>query len=455
MFCAFIHKYPRKKLFESFNHDLYGLKNQSKKIKSTKNKNLGVYMDHHILAILGMAGKDKNNNLTTSVYNKDSALDLPQLKNGEFHNSTHCLIESFGESATYTFIGTDKSIKYQNDIFDTLPHCKAIFEKYPPQNLQDSNEIEDIFNKVLEVMKNTERQYIVLDITHGFRHQPIIASFASTLAQINTEKSITLLFAKTQGKDSQGRDSFQYISLERYSQISLIALSLQTFVQTLSVPYISSLDKKEYHFIDTLTRFSNALHANAFAQIFGLLNETKNELNKVKNSIKFKGLENILDEVQKILVKFEMIQQSTKKHKQYYEISSLMNDKEYYLVAITYIREAILLYVLDSISEFVKKNVYDSYKKSNAVNDLLNGKSPDPYIFDDIEILKKKLNGQGFLGLKKMFEDIAKVRNDLVHINPKPKEIKQEIIIPLERTLNDFKNKCIINDCLKNISWNH
>lgn len=302
-------------------------------------------MEYHIIAILGTSGKDSK-----SIYSKDDSLDSLPLKNGEFHNSTHCLMESFGESATYTFIGTSESITYQNEIFDTLPQCKAIFEKFSPQILRDSSEIEAIFHQIIESIKNTKSQNIILDITHGFRSQPIIASFASVLAQISTKKSITLLFAKTQGKDSQERDLFQYTSLERYSQISLIALCLQTFTQTLRVPKVDSLDKNKYPFIDTLTRFSNALHANAFAQIFGLLNEAKNELQKIKKGTRFKGLENILEDVNNVLSKFTKIQQIKEKHKQYYEISLLMNEKGYYLIAITYIREAILLYVLDSIS---------------------------------------------------------------------------------------------------------
>ena len=234
-------------------------------------------MDFHIIAILGLVGKDKEGNFTKATYSKDTELDLPKLNDGVFHNSTHCLIESFGEDATYTFIGTAESIKYQNDIFDILPkQCRDIFKKYKPIELPTTNEIEDIFNNVLEIIKSTQSQNIILDITHGFRSHPIIASFASILGQINTKKSITLLFAKEIEKDKK----YQYTSLERYLEMSLVAISLQTFSQTLSVPKVDSLDKNKYPFIDTLTRFSNALHANAFAQIFGLLNEAKNELQK-------------------------------------------------------------------------------------------------------------------------------------------------------------------------------
>ena len=399
-------------------------------------------MTYHIIAILGKAGKDREGNLVKSTYSKDSYLKVSGLKNGDFYNSTHCLIESFGESSTYTFLGTSDSIEFQNDIFANHPQCKAIFETNKPIVLGD-NELESVFHQILESIKSAKENNIILDITHGFRHQPIIASFASTLGQINTQKSITLLFAK----ELKPREEYQYISLEKYSQISLITLSLQTFVQTLSVPNI--VDKKEYPFIDILTRFSNALHANAFAQIFGQLNNAKNELQKIKNNVRFGGLEKILDEVERILEAFETIKNIKEQYKQYYEISRFMNEKGYYLIAITYIKEAIPLYVSDKLKDFTKRNVRP-YDKSKAIEEMIKGNPLDRTVFDDVDYLDKKLKKQNFDGLKMMIENISKIRNDLAHINPKPKELT-EIKNSLNATLEDFKNKCLIQDCLKNL----
>lgn len=159
---------------------------------------------YHIIAILGKAGdRDK-----LASYSKDSDLKLSELKSGDFHNSTHCLIDSFGGNATYTFLGTSESINHYKDIFANHQQCKAIFDKYPAI---ESSDIEDIFHHILESIKSAPSDNIILDITHGFRHQPIIASFASTLGQINTKKSITLLFAK----EIERNKKYQYISLEK------------------------------------------------------------------------------------------------------------------------------------------------------------------------------------------------------------------------------------------------
>lgn len=405
-------------------------------------------MHYHIIAILGKAGEA--NKLVN--YDKDSSLNIAELKSGDFHNSTHCLIESFTNNASYTFLGTQKSIDYQQSIFANLPQCKAILEKYPPKVLGDS-EIQSVFHYILESIKSAPSDNIILDITHGFRHQPIIASFASTLGQINTKKSITLLFAK----EIEPREKYQYISLEKYSQISLIALSLQTFVQALSVPDIQALNKNQL--IKNLSDFASSLHANAFSQMFERLNDTKKELQKVRNNVEFEGLKNVLDEVERILDKFEKIQKITQKYKQYYEISSFMNEKGYYLIAITYIREAIPLYVIDKIGGLINPNV-DYYKKIEAVNNLIQAASSNfshkdfSSIFksrDDLECLKEKMTKQNLKWLSKMVRDIAQMRNDLVHINPKKKELK-EIKNSLNDTLRKFNNNCIIQDLLKTLN---
>ena len=112
-----------------------------------KNASKRLKMDFHIIAILGISGKDSK-----SVYSKDSTLNLP-LKDGAFHNSTHCLIDSFGENATYTFIGTAESIKIQREIFANLSPCKAIFAKFSPQILLQNDELKDIFHKILMAIK--------------------------------------------------------------------------------------------------------------------------------------------------------------------------------------------------------------------------------------------------------------------------------------------------------------
>lgn len=424
-------------------------------------------MDYHIIAILGKAGaKDK-----FASYSKDSDLKLSELKSGDFHNSTHCLIESFGKSATYTFLGTSDSIEFQQNIFANLPQCKAIFETNKPIVLGD-NELESIFHQILESIKSAKENNIILDITHGFRHQPIIASFASTLGQINTKKSIILLFAK----ELKPREKYQYISLEKYSQISLIALSLQTFVQTLSVP---DMGLKE-PFITALSEFSKSLHANAFNEIFTNLDKTKSALQNAKNSDRFKGLDNILSEVEFILSIFDDIKTTKENYKKYYKFARLMCNKRYYLISATYISEAILLYALEGFKHkgFIEKNNRENidsshYHITSAIQSFVflcqmqtddekyKQKKSQIYKkcrfyfsedeFDALESDIRENKMQEILCLQDFITRIKNIRNDLVHINANKDNNISAIPNQMQILLKDFKEKCLDKNFLKNL----
>ncbi|MGX3012223.1 CRISPR-associated protein Csx20 [Helicobacter sp. 23-1044] len=371
-------------------------------------------MDFHIIAILGISGKDSK-----SVYDKDSTLKLP-LKNGAFHNSTHCLIDSFGENATYTFIGTVESIKYQNEIFDTLPQCKAIFEKFSPQILPQNDELKDIFHKILMAIKLCRANHIIIDITHGFRHQPIIASFASTLAkQIYNKKRIMLIFAKAQ---SDG--TYCYTSLEQYSRLSIIAMSLQNFVKTLS------MQKSKYQYkeplLASLAAFSNALHANAFSQIFDLLDKSLSMLKQAKKRERFMGLENILGEVEKILLQFEAIKNATD-YEKYYYLARIMYKKGFHLIAATYIHESIALYAIDRFikADIIETEGFSIYEQSVAVRSfILTGNKPnntkfDKNVFYDFQRAQDyaEKHADDLKLWKELIESIKHIRNDLAHIS--------------------------------------
>lgn len=419
-------------------------------------------MDYHIIAILGKAGdKDK-----LASYSKDSDLKLSELKSGDFHNSTHCLIESFGKSATYTFLGTSDSIEFQQNIFANLPQCKAIVETNKPIVLGD-NELESIFHQILESIKSAKENNIILDITHGFRHHQIIASFASTLGQINTKKSITLLFAK---EVEQGKE-YQYINLEKYSQISLIALSLQTFVQALSVP---NMGLKE-PFIIALSEFSKSLHANAFNEIFANLSKTKSALQNAKNSDRFKGLDNILSEVEFILSIFDDIKTTKENYKKYYKFARLMCKKRYYLISATYISEAILLYALERFKHngFTYKPNSNMYHHTNAiklfihlcatpqndkdylkVKDIAYKKCKFYFNEDEFNALENNIRTYRLKDIKYLqsfHTKIANIRNDLVHIDTRKKSNISEIPSTIKVILDDFKDKCLDKDFLKNL----
>lgn len=318
----------------------------------------------HIILILGKAGAnkahysvDKGLNLTLNLSKVSKNLSTTNagknlektplnsqknfIKEGEFLNSTHCLFESF-ENASCTLIATREAFKFQCELFDKhCPKIAAILRSVAPVLLDEKSEFEDIFHQILQAIKNApQNELVILDITHGFRYQPIIASFASILGSISAEKSVQIIFAKPLDTINT---RFCYVSLQRYTQISLIALALSTFLQTLSLPHLALLDNNE-PLLRSLWQFSRAIHANT--PNLELLNQSLNELKLAQKSSNFDGLESILDELEAILREFESILQSDEDYEKFYKFAQFMLKKGFYLIAATYISETLGLFML-------------------------------------------------------------------------------------------------------------
>ena len=318
----------------------------------------------HIILILGKAGEnkahysvDKGLNLTLNLNKVSKNLSTTNagknlektplnsqknfIKEGEFLNSTHCLLESF-ENASCTLIATRDAFEFQCELFDKhYPKIAAILRRVAPALLDEKSEFEDIFHQILQAIKNApQNELVILDITHGFRYQPIIASFASILGSISAEKSVQIIFAKPLDTINT---RFCYVSLQRYTQISLIALALSTFLQTLSLPHLALLDNNE-PLLRSLWQFSRAIHANT--PNLELLNQSLNELKLAQKSPNFDGLESILDELEAILREFESILQSDEDYEKFYKFAQFMLKKGFYLIAATYISETLGLFML-------------------------------------------------------------------------------------------------------------
>ena len=426
-----------------------------------------------IITILGKSGRDKNSNEpTTAHYSKDESLELP-LKTGEFLNSTHCLFESF-EDASLTLIATQEAFEFQQRLFtqaspksaERLNHCD-----FKP--LSSENEFEEIFHQILEAIKKVPKdKKIILDITHGFRHQPIIASFASVLGQINFKKSVQIIFAKSTdskhsstaniSNESTNADStnanttdtknsntqnFCYVSLQRYAEISLISLALNSFVSTLTLPELPLNPKK--NLLRKLETLCAALHANT--PNLRHLNEALTALDEAKNSPSFKGLDNILAKTEQLLSNLKRILSREKECEKFRDFAEFMFEMGFYLIAATYISEGLGHFMLEKFKNagLLKNNNADLYDKIQAAKDLVYCLcTPNKQVKKETkECLKVEQARQrvtetrkmgDFQRMKSAMADISRLRNALVHLNSNQQNM-QAIRTELLTILNTFK----------------
>lgn len=436
----------------------------------------------HIITILGISGFTKDEQgqevpAKRAFYEIDKSLEKLPLKAGEFHNVTHFLFESF-DGARFDFIATSEALKTQKSLFNKVENAKFSQHLNEVKTLSNEDEFEDIFSQTLDFIKNSKSENIILDITHGLRHQPIIASFASVLGRVNEGKNIQIIFAKELVKGTK----YSFISLDKYLEISLVAIALNSFVQNLSVPQIPVNSA----FVRNLDNFTKALHSNAFNQIFNSLNVLINDFQNAK----FEGLESIFENVKNILDKFRQIQNLQKDHQKYFKLAEFMFKYEYYLISVTYIREAILLYLLDIFTRksliktrksLIKKGgkIYDKtdelrdfmvqicriYKENDkdglksalqkiGAVETLNIAEKYKFIIDKNGDLQKRAAAKKaeFIDIKEeIFDKIKDIRNDLVHLNKESDRSVNKIKNELSQVLDNFNIKCLKNDCLKDL----
>ncbi|MCV3405149.1 CRISPR-associated protein [Campylobacter lari] len=384
----------------------------------------------HIINFLGLSGELKVN------YGRLEELNLNETNN-KYFNTTQLLLEHFHSKATFSFIGTKESIQKQHELLKEYNYSINILEYSKKIN---EHEPSLIFNTILEIIKEHQNDYIILDITHGFRTLPLIASFGSIFGKINYTNKIKIIFAQENIKGKQ----YDFISLDRYLDISVLAVSLDTFSKTLN------LIKNHYtdDLILALESFSHSLHANAFKKLFKEnLIEAKKQINIAKANEFYQPLNNILCEIENILNYFESIKDK-KEYEKYFYIAKIMFEKNYYLASTTYIFEGLSKYILEHFKELkiLRKNQENSYDNSQAINNFIlnNNANNKIFIYCKAKFYKNKYKAE-FDTIYKLLTDIKNLRNNLAHIS---QELEDNIKQNLSKIIKDFKTHIIDNKIL-------
>lgn len=422
-------------------------------------------MDYHIIATLGKI----NDKAALCQYEKDENLDIAALKSGEFYNSTHCLLESF-KDCEFSFIATQKA--FENNA-EFLSEFAPIFERFAPKNFLDEDEFDKVFAQILDSIKSSKCKNIILDITHGFRSQSIIAAFASILSGINTRKNIQIIFAK----EIEPRKKYRYVALNNYVEISPIAIALNSFLHRLNMPEIYVQDE----FINALENFSRALHSNARKQMKRHLEKCLKTYESAKE--KYAPLAEILEGIKAILDDFQSAASDTPDS--YYKIARIMHEKEYFLISATYISEAMGLYLLSifrekNLMQYIENNIekrnrqkITDYDRVHTIKEFIRTiansqnkyKTPQKHtkdgatqnkgrIFKNCEPLIERAKQQGgnfFRFDESIAYPINVVRNKFAHINNKDTSDIDDIKRELEEILCSFDKLCITENILRNL----
>lgn len=375
-----------------------------------------------IISIVGMAGRDWKTKEKSSIFYDCSILGK---KSGEFCNSLDVLLSSYDDE--FYFIGTQMAIDFQRELL-TFKKKKCHFI------VVEDDSLDDIFEKILELLQESTKT--VLDITHGFRHQPIMAIFASTLSQFLERKDLKIIYAK----EKERLKSYEYIYLNEYIEITQISLLLTGFIRTLNfvpVENMKLLNNKVFE------DFSKSLLSNDLKGVEKNYELLSYEFVGLKKNEDLKHISNLIEKVEKELRPLALFGPLLHFQK-YIFLAKLTVDKNYIIVAYAYIFESLREYCAYRFEEICSTIEFkDDYAKNQAVMTTIGNFHWANF---GTEILKKhkgiyKKNKIEFKKVQKLYDKIRKRRNALAHINKSKdfEDIKRDlekIIVKVEELYN-------------------
>ncbi len=390
-----------------------------------------------IISILGTAGAFKNRDNCTPAKDENGKIKFQSAKynseilkteSGIYKNATEFLLERFDEQ--FVFIGTRCAIEFQQIILaDSLKGKKV---KYV--TIEDDR-LDDIFEKILELLQHNDN--IVLDITHGFRHQPIMAIFASTLSQFLERRDLKIIFAK----EIEMFKEYTYIYLDEYIEVTQISLLLTGFIRTLNFIPVKNMKLLKNEIFED---FSKSLLSNDMKGVERDYLLLKEELARLEKNEELKHISNLIVKVKAELEPLEMLP-FFESYQKYIVLSKMMVEKNYLVVALAYIFESLREYCsyrFEAICSTIEFK--DDYAKNTAVMNTIANFRQAKF---GTEILVKyrgiySKNRAEFKEVNKLYNKIRKRRNALAHINTRSnfEDIKSDletIIAKVERLYVD------------------
>jgi len=391
-----------------------------------------------IISILGKAGKDKEEkNLVTAYYNASKI----EKESGNYYNSADFLLENY-PNEKFFFLSTKEAKRYQDGLIDLNQSNIEV-------KIIEDNSLEDIYENVFEAINRNINQEIILDVTHGFRHQPISAIFASILNKfLNKDVKLKIIFAK----QIEAFKKYEYIYLDNYIDITQLSLLLIGFIRTLN--FVNTV---EVEGLNTLAfeKFSKALLSNDFTKLESSYKNLIATITQAKNNPKFDHLKNLFESVEEVLKQFEDFGKK-KIYEKYLILAELMFSKGYYLLSLTYLFEAIRLYCSYSFynNNLIFKNYWkktDMYKINSQVMSFITQKTYNNYRqvhYDKSYPNLYNENEKVFKHISDTYVKLRDIRNTLTHISSEKNNI--DIKSSLKELLGNIKN-IIEKDTLKQL----
>jgi crispr-associated protein dxthg motif len=409
------------------------------------------------------------------IYEYDEKLkNSYSLKKQRYTNMLPLLIDNFGVQnivPIFTEDARDDQIKVLEKEFKTS-HIEIFNNKNFIRGDTDFYEILRIINEAT----NEDNEYII-DLTHGFRHIPILATISLISQSLSDTNKIKHIFF---AKEIINQKEYEIIDLKEYLELANMSYMLETFDKNYTVSFVAAFENEDFENLrGELTKFSNDILANSLKALENRFDVVLQYIENIKKNEQIFTFRTSLDKIKEHIENLKQI--STKiDYQKLYEMAKVLNKKGYLLNAITLLFEGIGYYCvsgLEKISpkveayvrEFKNSGFFDSYDLTNQSRNLIKiGREMKSYLFGTEKaqthfgLSEKK--AKEYLGdiknsicnkleripdieeFKNFIIAAEKLRNNLAHGNSSDEIANTKL--NFKRLLEDYKKFCIEDDIL-------
>ena len=408
-------------------------------------------------------------------YKYDGKLEnLYFLKKQRYTNMLPLLIDNFGMQNVVPIFTVDAK-KTQLDVL------KKEFQTEHIEIFKEQNFISDDkdFYKILRIINDvtSDNEEYIIDLTHGFRHIPILATISLISQSLNnTDKIKHIFFAK----EIKFQEDYEIIDLKEYLELANMSYMLETFDKNYTVSFVAAFKNEDFENLrGELTKFSNDILANSLKALENRFDIVLQYIENIKKNEQIFTFKASLDKIKEHIEDLKRISRK-KDFQKLYEIAKVLNKKGYLLNAITLLFEGIGYYCVRGlenfdpkveayVKEFKNSKFFDSYILTNQSRTLVKTKKDrNSYLFGIEKAqthfgLSKKKAKEHLCDIKNLICDKLEripnienfrnfifdaegLRNNLAHGNSSD-EI-ENTKLKFKQLLDEYKKFCIDDDIL-------
>jgi len=247
-----------------------------------------------VITILGIQGQ-KENIKTEGCARYYFAGESPD-KSQEFFNTLPLLADKFGAENVVSIYTTDAR-EFNEAVMAHYANFQINFNNsYKITDEKNFEALFEIFERVIDDLVKSGVDRIVFDVTHGFRHLPLLALVDLLIQNFSNVSQIDqILFAK----EIEKFKLYEIIDLRQYLDIANIAFVIASFSQNYTLAqYIKT--KKFEPLVNALNDFSNNILSLNIAKLKSSHGELIKELDRIDDIALISRAKNLKEKLNKI-----------------------------------------------------------------------------------------------------------------------------------------------------------